>query len=102
MNSGNENLDYISSSPYLVTPKKTKPIDELQISTIRRVQDKIEDQIELYSRISSLSLDESPLTIKEQLAVNKSVVFHLEEIRAITEATINDINEKYKIEGEQE
>jgi hypothetical protein len=92
-----EELGYTSSSPLLATaPTSTKPQDEIDLPTLKRVQNMLEQQIVSYSTIDRLVVDEKDLTVKEQLAVNKAVAFHLTEIKLLVETVVANIREKYE------
>jgi hypothetical protein len=92
-----EELDYKSSSPLLATaPDNTKPQDEIDLPTLKRVQQMLEDQIASYSTIERLTLDSKDLTVEQQLAVNKSIAFHLNEIKLLVETVVANIKEKYE------
>jgi len=83
-----EELDYISSSPQ----------DEVDMPTLERVLVRLDEQIDFHNRLDSLSVSEQVLSVKEQLAVNQTVVSNLRELKLLVETTINDIKEKYKDE----
>lgn len=92
-----EELDYKSSSPLLATENKpVKPQDEVDMPTLKRVQQMLEEQIDSYSTIDRLSVDEKDLTVVQQLAVNKAIAFHLNEVKLLVETVVANIKEKYE------
>ena len=91
-----EELPLLSSSPLLTTaPVKTRPEDEKDLPTLKRVQEKLKEQIQSYSTIDRLVVDEKDLSVKEQLAVNKAIVFHLRELELLVDTVIENVKEKY-------
>ena len=91
-----EELPMLSSSPLLATQApKTKPQDELDLPALKRVQNMLTDQIATYSSIQRLTVDEKDLTIKQQLAVNQAIAFHLQEVKLLVDTVIENIKEKY-------
>jgi hypothetical protein len=91
-----EELPMVSSSPMLATaPVATKPQDEQDLPTLKRVQTMLNEQMASYLTIDSLSGDEKDLTIKQQLAVNQSIVHHLREVKLLVDTIIENIREKY-------
>lgn len=94
-----EELPLISSSPMLATaPEPTKPQDEIDLPTLKRVQRTLAAQIASYSDIDRLTVSENDLTVKQQLAVNKAIKQHLTEVKLLVDTVIDNIKEKY---GEQ-
>ena len=92
-----EELPLISSSPLLATEaKKTVPQDEIDLPTLKRVQRTLEQQIESYKTIDRLTVDEKDFTVKQQLAINQSIRFHLTEIKLLVDSAIDNIREKYE------
>lgn len=92
----NEELPFISSSPLLAT--QNKPVttqDEKDLSTLKRVLAHLEQRIAEYQTIDRLEVNEVPFTVQQQLAVNKSIVYHLQEEKLMIETVINNIKEKY-------
>jgi hypothetical protein len=94
-----EELDYISSSPMTRAIKReVKPQDELDMPTLEKVLLSIDRKIDFHNSLDSLSVSENILSVKEQLAVNQTVVTHLRELKLLVETTINNVKEKYKDE----
>jgi len=92
-----EELPLLSSSPLMATaPAQTKPQDEVDIPTLKRVQAKVNEQLQSYQTIERLVVDEKDLTVKEQLAVNKAISFHLKEIKLMVDTVVDNIREKYE------
>lgn len=55
----------------------------------------LDDDIQSYSSIDRLELGEAEFTIKEQLAINKSIQHHLRTYKMTIEKALEDIREKY-------
>ena len=92
-----EELEYKSSSPLLATaPTPVKPQDEIDLPTLKRVQTMLKSQIASYSHVDRLTVDEKDLTVQQQLAVNKAIVFHLTEVKLLVDTAITAIREKYE------
>lgn len=92
-----EELPLISSSPELVTaPEKPKAQDELDLPTLKRVLILMDAQIASYASIDRLTVEEKDLTVQQQLAVNKAVIAHLNEVRTLVETTITEVKEQYE------
>ena len=92
-----EELPLLSSSPLMSTaPVKTKPQDEIDLPTLKRIQVQIEAQIASYSDIDRLTVSQKDMTVQQQLAVNKAIKFHLLEIKLLVDTVIENIKEKYE------
>lgn len=90
-----EELPILSSSPMLATaPKKVKSEDERDLPTLIRVQQVLEEETASYESIDRLTVEEKDLTLKEQLAVNKSIKIHLTRLQSMVDTAINDVKEK--------
>lgn len=92
-----EELNYVSSSPLVETKKpEVKAQDERDISTLKKVQRLLQDEINAYSLTDRLTIDETHFTVKQQLAMNKSIALSLNEIKLTVDAAINNVKEKYE------
>ena len=92
----NEELEYISSSPLLDTePQKAKPQDEFDLPALLAIQKMIDGQIAFYDSIRALTVNESALTVKEQLAVNQNTQANLTQVKALVDTIVTNIREKY-------
>lgn len=92
-----EELNYVSSSPLLATQKPpVKTQDELDMPTLKKVQQMLEKEIEAYSLTDRLTIDETHFTVKQQLAMNKSIALSLKEIKSTIDSVIETIKEKYE------
>lgn len=91
-----EELDYVSSSP-LVDTKKPEPKaqDEKDISTLKKVQRMLEDEIAARKTTDRLTVDETHFTVKQQLAMNQEVVVILNGFKLTVDSAINNVKEKY-------
>jgi hypothetical protein len=92
----NEELPFISSSPILATAKpKVQVQDEIDLPTLVKVQALLQAEIEAYSLTDRLTIDETNFTVKQQLAMNKSIALSLKEIKLTVDAAITNVREKY-------
>jgi hypothetical protein len=92
----NEELSYVSSSPLLATQKpEVKAQDERDLPTLEKVQTLLAERIEAFNTIEYLTFDEKHFTVKEQLAINKSVALNLQEIKLMVDAAITNVRGKY-------
>lgn len=92
-----EELPIVSSSPLVDTaPAQPKAQDELDMPALKKIQKTLAAQIASYSTIERLTVDETDLSIKEQLAVNKCVAHHLTEVKLLVDTVINNIKEQYE------
>lgn len=89
-----EDLNYVSSQPLFGGVDEPKPIDEAELSTLEVVLDVLKNRQAYYESIASLSLDDKNFSIAEQLAINKRVLFHIQELEGLVMSTINKIREK--------
>ena len=91
-----EELDYVSSSPLVETRKpEPKVQDEKDISTLKKVSKMMADEIEAYACVDRLTIDETNFTVKEQLAMNKSIATSIKEFKLTIDSAINNVKEKY-------
>lgn len=91
-----EELNYVSSSPLVDTQKpKVKAQDELDLPTLVKVQKILAEQIHAYSLADRLTIDETNFTVKQQLAMNKSIALDLNEVKLMIDSAINNVKEKY-------
>lgn len=88
-----DELSYVSSQPLLVGQETAKPQDQADLSTLEQVLKLLHDRRAFYESVDSLTLDEKTLTIKQQLAINKKVLIHLQEIEGLVTNTINKVRE---------
>lgn len=92
----NEELAYVSSSPLVDTQRPVVKIqDEVDMPTLAKVQKMLLDQITAYNSADRLTIDETNFTVKQQLAINKSVATDLKEIKLMVDSAINNVKEKY-------
>lgn len=91
----NEELGYVSSSPMLsVAREQPKPIDEAEISTLEQAFNLLENRRAYYQSVDSLSLEDKTFTMEQQLAINRKVLFHVQELESLLQGTINKVREK--------
>lgn len=92
-----EELDYVSSSP-LVDTKKPEPKlqDEKDISTLKKVQRLLGDEIAARKTTDRLTVDETHFTVKQQLAMNQEIVLILNGFKLTVDSAINNVREKYE------
>ena len=92
-----EELNYVSSSPLVETRKpEVKAQDERDISTLVKVQKMLEAEIKAYGLTDRLTIDETHFTVKQQLAMNKSIALSLNEIKLTLDSAITNVKEKYE------
>lgn len=91
-------LGYTSSAPdFDLTEKtevKSEDIDDL--TTLQNVKRLITEHKKKYSLITSLSLEDKNFTIEQQLAINREVVSHLQEIEGLVDGVIIKAKETLK------
>lgn len=93
----NEDLDYVSSSPLLDTePPKIKVEDEVDLPILLQLKRMIDQQIANRSNLFAVTVDESVMSVQQQIAVQQAVVDDLSTIKTLIDTTIQDIKEKYK------
>ena len=90
-----EELGYVSTSPFLSVPPETKAQDEIDKPTLVRVQDVLQGQIDRYGKVSAFDVGETDFTVKEQLAMAQQMVVHLTELQELIKTTLSNIKEKY-------
>lgn len=92
-----EELGYVSSSPLIATaPATTKPQDEVDLPTLKRVQKMLAEQIASYKTTDRLTVSEKDFTVKQQLAMNQSIAYHLNEVKLLVDTVVENIREKYE------
>lgn len=92
-----EELPFISSSPLIDTgEKRVKSQDEGDLSTLKKVQAILDENIASYSSIDRLTVEEKDLTVQQQLAVSKAVQAHLIGLKVLIDETITRVKEKYE------
>jgi hypothetical protein len=87
-------LGYVSSAPdFSMAPEATlRPEDLAELTTMQNVSRLLKNRKKYYSSVDSLSLG-NDLTIENQLLVNKKVVFHIQEVESMIDATITRAKE---------
>ena len=97
MSNMDEELSYVSSSPILATQQpKTKPQEELDLPTLKKVQNMIVDEIAARKTTDRLTIDETHFTVKQQLAMNQEIALILSEIKLTIDSAITNVKEKYE------
>ena len=92
-----EELGYVSSSPLVATQKPApKAQDEKDISTLNKVSKMMEAEIAAYASVDRLTIDETNFTVKQQLAMNKSIAISIKEFKLTVDSAINNVREKYE------
>lgn len=97
MNPELNDVGYVPSSPSLVQQDKPNPMDEAEISTLDEILALLANRKAYYDSTSSLSLDAAMLqvfSVNQQLAINKKVVFHIQELETKLASAINKVREK--------
>lgn len=80
----NDELDYRSTESSILAPIAPEPQDVADKGAINRSLALIENRIAYYDSVDSLGTEEKAIgfTVKQQLAINKKVKFHLTELRS--------------------
>lgn len=91
-----EDLDYTSSSPDFATRAPESHEDEADLSALVRVSKLLANRQAYYQSVDSLSLEDKNLTVEQQLAVNKQVLFHIQELEGLVEGAINNVKEQQR------
>ncbi len=91
-----EDLDYVSSSPLLGAPVETNPTDESDLPALEALSVMLQDQINSYSTIDQLDLTDKNFTVEQQLAINKRVQSHLQELKLVIDTVVENVKEKYR------
>ena len=89
-------LQYVSSAPDfdLAPSVEVKPEDVADLTTLERVKKLIRDRQAYYSSIQSLAIADESFSVEQQLAINKKVSFHLQELEMLIDRTIKEVREK--------
>lgn len=101
MTKGNDELGalgYVSSAPdfNLKPVVDTNPKDLENLDTLDHVRRLLANRKEYYQSVDSLSLEDKTFTVEEQLAINKRVLFHIQELEGLVEGTIKRVKETLK------
>lgn len=88
-------LGYVSSAPLLVDDEDTKPLhDEANLATLGEVLKLLRNRRKFYQSIESLTDLKDGLALRSQLAVNRRVLFHLQEIETMVTNAIKKVEER--------
>lgn len=74
----------------------TNPKDLENLDTLDHVRRLLANRKEYYQSVDSLSLEDKTFTVEEQLAINKRVLFHIQELEGLVEGTIKRVKETLK------
>lgn len=94
MNDELNGLGYVSSAPDLVQADEPHAQDEADYSTLVAIFHLLQDRKKYYRSVDSLSLDDKTFTIEQQLAVNKKVLFHIQELQGTISSAIKKVKAK--------
>jgi hypothetical protein len=92
-------LGYVSSAPSLVEVDSARPRDEADLSTLEDILNLLKDRKKYYTNVDSLSLTDNKFTIDQQLAINKKVAFHIQELETMLSSAIRKVREKQNGRG---
>lgn len=87
-------LGYASSAPDLIQIDEPHPKDEADISTLEEVLKLIQNRKAYFRSVDSLALEDKNFNVDQQLAINKRVLFHLQEIEGMVVSTIRKVRDK--------
>lgn len=88
-------LGYVSSAPLLVDDEDETPLhDEANLATLGEVLKLIRSRRRFYQTIDSLTDDKDGLALRSQLAVNKRMLIHLQELEGMVMKAINKVKER--------
>lgn len=90
-------LGYVSSAPLLVDDEDTKPLhDEANLATLGEVLKLLRNRRKFYQSIDSIEADISRSAVihQREVAVNKRVLFHLQEIETMVTNAIRKVEER--------
>lgn len=86
-----EDLSYQSSSPDLATRAAAPYRDEADLSTLENVSRLLANRQKYYQSIDSLALEDKTFNVEQQLAINKKVLFHIEELSSLVDGAIKKV-----------
>lgn len=87
-------LGYASSAPDLIQIDQPRPKDEAEISTLEEVIALVHNRKQFFLSVDSLALEDKVFTVEQQLAINKRVLFHLQELEGMIISSIRKVREK--------
>jgi hypothetical protein len=88
-----EELGYNSSQPSLMERTKEVIQDERDLPALKQLQSQLAKDIKSYSTIKRLVLGSKTFTVEQQLAINASIVSHLEGYKATIDNAIANVKE---------
>lgn len=95
----NEELDYLSSqpSPIVDVDEETKTTqDDIDISTLSKVDEMFDDYIDFYEKIDSIDIKDKTVSVENKMIANKIVLEALRSIKFQIDTAIKKSKEKYK------
>ena len=95
----NEELDYLSSqpSPIVDVDEETKTTqDDIDISTLSKVDEMFDDYIDFYEKIDSIDLKDQTVSVENKMIANKLVLNALRSVKFQIDTAIKKSKEKYK------
>lgn len=105
MNNSNDELGalgYNSSAPDLVETETATVHEEAEIPTLTQVLKLLNNRKKYFLSIDAISLEPEVQAIfnsDAQVAINKKVVFHIQELESQIVATINKVKETHENRG---
>jgi hypothetical protein len=87
-------LGYASSAPDLIPIDEPHPKDEAEISTLEEVLALIYNRKQYFQSVDSLSLENKNFNVDQQLAINKQVLFHIQELESKITSVIRKVRAK--------
>ena len=93
----NEGFDYLGPTSFNDAPEE--PVsgglikDENELGTLEKAEALIANRIAYYQAIDSIDLEDKNFDSDVQIAINKKVLFHLQELNLLITKGINDVKE---------
>lgn len=87
----NEELGYVSSSPYLATEPVKIVKNEEDLSALKAVLSLLDDRMKYYRAIDSLHTLDNSLSVEQRLAVSTAIVGHISELRSLITNAIEGV-----------
>lgn len=91
-------LGYASSAPDFAFNEEidVKPEDLADLTILEQVNRLLVDRKKYFQSIESLNLEDANFSIDQQLAINKQVLFHIQELHGLVGGTVKKAKEKLK------
>lgn len=100
MNNSNDELGalgYNSSAPDLVEQDVATPHEQAEVPTLVALRKLHQDRKKYFRSVEAVSLDPKDLSVfsaEAQIAINKKVIFHIQELESLENAVINKVKKE--------